>query len=171
MIRITETPLTSAQKRTLYKWGDDIFRVGGLDLSDLQWRTFDTGFLLTVNDVPVSYFRALRHTCEVDGQSIVIGGLGGLVTVQAQQRKGYGSQVTTEALRVMRDEWGVAAALAFCMDHTLAFYRRVGAMVLPGPVLVETRTGRKPQPFHALWWPFRAELASVTTLDLGCPLW
>lgn len=171
MIAITETPLTSELKRTLYHWGPDIFGVGALDLSDLQWRTFQTGFLLTVNGEPASYFRALRHTCLVGGQPIAIGGLGGLVTVPAHQRQGHGSSVVLAALKALRQEWRVDAALAFCLDSLLPFYRRLGAIVLPGPVMVHTRTKRAPAPFNALWWPFRPGMASVTSLDLESPLW
>jgi GNAT superfamily N-acetyltransferase len=171
MITIAETPMTSALKRTLYRWGPDIFRVGHLDLSDLQWCTFPTGFLLSVDGEPVSYFRALRHACQIDGRQVVIGGLGGLVTAPAYQRQGYGARVATAALNALRDDWRVDAALAFCLDHLLSFYGRLGACVLPGPVMVQTRTRTAPAPFNALWWPFRPELSTVTGFDLGCPLW
>jgi GNAT superfamily N-acetyltransferase len=171
VITITETPLTAAQKRTLYRWGQDIFQVRGVDTTSLTWRTFPTGFLLTVDGAPVSYFRALRHVCRVDGREVSIGGLGGLVTVPTHQRRGYGARLVTAALDALRDRWKVEAALAFCLDHTLDFYRRLGALVIPGPVLVETTTGTRPAPFHALWWPFQPALWPITTVELRSPLW
>lgn len=171
MITITETPLTAVLKRTLYRWGDDIFGVGSMDLTAWQWRTFDTGFLLTVNGEPASYFRALRQVCVVNGRDVEVGGLGGLVTVPVHQRQGYGARLVTATLAALRDEWKVQAALAFCLDHLLAFYRRLGAHVIPGPVLVETATGTRPAPFHALWWPFQPDLWPVDTVDLRSPLW
>lgn len=174
MITITETPLTAPMKRTLYRWGSDIFGVGHLDLSDLQWRRFPTGFLLSVDGHPVSYFRALRTTCQVDGRSVAIGGLGGLVTVPSHQRLGYGARVVTASIAALRDQWKVDAALAFCLDSLLPFYLRLSAVVVPGPVMVQTRTGRKPAPFNAIWWPFTHRaiwLTPTPTIDLGGPLW
>lgn len=171
MIAITQTRLTAAQKRTLYHWGKDIFSVGGLDLTAWQWREFPTGFLLTVNGLPASYFRALRHVCLVNGREVEIGGLGGLVTVPTFQRRGYGARLVAAALAALRDEWRVQAALAFCLDHLLSFYRRLGAHVIPGPVLVETADGHRPAPFHALWWPFRPDLWPIDTVNLRSPLW
>ena len=171
MITITETSLTAAHKRILYRWGTDIFGVAELDTTGLQWRTFDTGFLLTVDGAPASYFRALRAICDVDGQPVKVGGLGGLVTVPAHQRKGYGSRVVQASLAALRDRWQVEAALAFCLDPLLAFYRRLGALVIPGPVIIEAQNGPRPAPFHALWWPFRADLWPVKTVNLRGPLW
>lgn len=171
MIAITETPLTKALKRTLYHWGPDIFGIDHLDRASLLWRPCETGFLLTVDGQPASYFRALRATCQVDGRTVLIGGLGGLVTVPAHQRQGYGARVTTAAVTALRDVWRVEAALAFCLDHMLLFYRRLGALVVACPVLVQTRRGMEPSPFEAIWWPFRTELVSATTIDLGGPLW
>lgn len=171
MIAITETPLTAALKRTLYRWGQDIFGVADVDTTGLQWRSFDTGFLLTVDDVPVSYFRALRHVCHVDGQAVEVGGLGGLVTVPEYQRHGHGARLVRATLEALRDRWHVEAALAFCMDLRLAWYQRLGAELIPCPVLVETRTGTRPAPFHAILWPFRTGLWPVASVDLRSPLW
>src|SRR5262245_22785298 len=92
-IAITEEPLTASMRRTLYGWSDDVYGLGEFDKSDWQWRTFPTGFLLTVDGEPASYFRALRHTCRVDGRSVDIGGIGGLVTRPEYQRRGYGSRL------------------------------------------------------------------------------
>lgn len=171
MITITETPLTAALKRTLYRWGPDIFGVAGIDTTGLRWRTFSTGFLLSVNGAPASYFRALRHVCRVNEDAVEVGGLGGLVTVPAYQRRGYGARLVAATLSAVRDEWRVSAALAFCLDPLLGFYRRLDARVIEGPVLVETATGTRPAPFHALWWPFRPNLWPVTSVDLMSPLW
>lgn len=171
MSTLVETPLTAEQKRVLYHWGPDVFGVAHLDLSDLLWQTFPTGFLFTVKDQPVSYFRALRHTCTIDGRAVEIGGLGGLVTVPEHQHLGYGTRVAKAALKALRTEWCVDAALAFCLDPLVPFYTRLGAIVLPGPVTVQTRSGSAPAAFNALWWPFRSDLAAVTSFDLGGPLW
>lgn len=171
MIAITETRLTAAQKRTLYHWGEDIFGVSGIDTAGLRWREFLTGFLLTVDGQPTSYFRALSQVCCVNGAPVLVGGLGGLVTLPSAQRRGYGSRLVKAALTALRDHWHVEAALAFCLDPLLAFYRRLGALVIPCPVIVESETGPRAAPFHALWWPFRNDLWPVTTFDLRSPLW
>lgn len=171
MTEIIETPLTADLKRTLYRWSPDIFGVAGLDVSDLQWRTFSTGFLLTVDGDPVSYFRALRHVCRVDGKPVYVGGLGGLVTLPLYQRHGYGAELVRGVLAALRDRWRVEAALAFCLDPLLAWYRKLGAYLVHGPVIVNTRSGPKPAPFNTLWWPFRPALWPVTTIHLDSALW
>lgn len=172
MIAITETPLTKALKQTLYGWGEDIFRMRSVDVSGLCWRSYETGFLLTDNERPVSYFRALRHVCEMDGRDVVVGGLGGMVTIGTQQRKGYGSRLVEATIAALRDAWCVEAALAFCMDHTLAFYQRCQARVIRGRVMVLNAHGQEiAAPFHTLCWPFRPDLWPVETVQLRSPLW
>jgi GNAT superfamily N-acetyltransferase len=171
VIAITETPLTSALKRTLYRWGPDIFGVADMDTSGLTWRSYATGFLLTVDGAPASYFRALTHVCDVDGRPVTVGGLGGLVTLPEYQRRGYGSRLVRAVLVALRDRWHVDAALAFCLDTRLAFYRSLGAEVIPGRVTILATDGPRQAPFHTLWWPFRAGLWPVTTVNLRSPLW
>lgn len=171
MIAITETRLTAAQKRNLYHWGSDIFGVSGIDTTGLLWREFSTGFLLSVDGEPTSYFRALSHVCHVNGVPVLVGGMGGLVTVPAAQRRGYGARLVHATLTALREQWHVAAALAFCLDPLLTFYRRLGAEVLSCPVTIESETGPRVAPFNALWWPFRSDLWPVTTFDLRSPLW
>ena len=58
-----------------------------------------------------------------DGQTIKIGGVGGVITRQDARGRGYASAAMRAAISEMREKGGSDFALLVCEVHNFAFYR------------------------------------------------
>src|SRR6266850_1603936 len=118
--------LTEVEKQKLFGWGDDIFGASSLNL---QWRPKDTHFLLYVDGTPVSHVGVLKHVVSVDEEPVMVGGVGGVVTVPEQQRRGHARELMQRATRLL-EEWRVDAGLLFCVERRVPYYESQGWRVI-----------------------------------------
>jgi GNAT superfamily N-acetyltransferase len=98
-IRQTES-LTDAEKQQFFDWGDDIFGAANLNL---RWRPKDVHFVLYVDGTAVSHVGVLKHVVSVAGQAVTVGGVGGVVTVPAKQKRGYARELMQHAVRLFEE--------------------------------------------------------------------
>lgn len=77
-----------------------------------------------------------------NGESKMIGGVGGVMTHPAKQGKGYASQAMCEASELLAEELQVAFALLFCRPHLVEFYKRLMWKPFEGQVFVEQPKGK-----------------------------
>jgi GNAT superfamily N-acetyltransferase len=122
--------LTGPEKEKLFGWGNDIF---GADDLNLRWRPKDVHFLMEVDGDTVSHVGVLKHEVSVAGELVTVGGLGGVVTIPAFQRKGYARELMLHAAGFLR-EWRVEAGLLFCLRRRVPYYESQGWQVLKHPV-------------------------------------
>ena len=116
--------------------------------------------------MPVSHAGVLQHHGRANGRQALIGGIGGVVTVPAAQRRGYAGQLLRHAAAFLRDEWKVDFALLFCIDQRVRFYQRLEWAEVPGEVLIDQRHGKVPCPFHVMTLAFKPEFSRIEALDL-----
>ena len=141
--------LTDAEKEKLFGWGDDIF--GATDLN-LRWRPKDLHFLVDLDGEAVSHVGVLRHEVSVAGQLLTVGGVGGVVTIPAFQKKGYARELMQHTARFF-ENWQVDAGLLFCLRRRVPYYESQGWQVVPHPVLVEQPSGEIASPLEVMVLP------------------
>jgi len=78
--------------------------------------------------------------------SLRIGGIGGVRTSAAFQRRGYGARVVREAMAVARAHYQPAALALFTLDPLLDWYERLGFKRVEGAVTIRQPDGQD----HAL---------------------
>ncbi len=163
--------LSAEETRRLYGWGDNIFGTAGLDIT---YRTKEglVRFLLYAGaDEPVSHAAVLRHHARANGSAVLIGGIGGVVTVPEAQRRGYAAMVVRHAINVLRDRWAVDFALLFCVDRMVDYYQRLGFREVRCEVLIDQPAGKAPCPFHVMTLPFNPQVEVIDSLSLGSAPW
>lgn len=77
-----------------------------------------------------------------NGETKVIGGIGGVMTHPGKQGKGYASKAMDEAATIFDEKLNVAYALLFCRPHLVEFYKRLGWKPFQGQLFVEQPQGR-----------------------------
>ena len=99
-IRTFQT-LPEAERQALFGWGEDLFSVNALGL---QWRSKDRHFVLYEHGSPLASASVLRH----EVRNVVIGGLGGVITLPVARGRGLARQVVGRATEFMRDDLGAS---------------------------------------------------------------
>jgi len=167
-IKQTNT-LTEAEQKKLFGWGDDIFNVEPLTL---RWRHKDLRFVLFDDDAePVSHAGILKHFVAVDGQPVLVAGLGGVVTVPGARGRGFARQVVQEAMKFAEHDWRVEAGLLFCRSQMVAYYESLGWRVVESPVMIDQPEGKIVSPLQVMVIPFGKRVWSAGTVDLQSLPW
>lgn len=141
--------LTSSEKEKLFGWEVDIF---GADDLNLRWRPKDLHFLMEVDGETVSHVGVLKHEVSVAGQLVKVGGVGGVVTIPACQKKGYARELMQHTARFFKN-WQVDAGLLFCLRRRVPYYESQGWQVVNQPVLIEQPSGEFASPLEVMVLP------------------
>lgn len=145
-IRQVET-FSATERARLFGWGNNIFGTAGLGLS---WQHKDSHFILDSEGEPVSHVGILKHEVSVGGQPVLVGGVGGVVTVPAAQGRGYAGRLMRHAARFFAEEWRVEAGLLFCLPRMVPYYEALGWKIVEDIVLVEQPAGRIAAPLPVM---------------------
>jgi GNAT superfamily N-acetyltransferase len=142
--------LTEEQRAKLFEWGENIF---GVRDNELTWRHKDVHFLLTVNGELVSHVGVLKHEVSVDGQPILVGGVGGVVTIPQAQKRGF-ARVLMRHVAEFFVQWPVEAGLLFCLQRRIPLYQSLGWQLLSAPVVIQQPDGDRESPLKVMVLPF-----------------
>ncbi|NER80602.1 MAG: GNAT family N-acetyltransferase [Leptolyngbya sp. SIO1D8] len=91
------------------------------------------------------------------GESVTVGGVGGVVTIPEARRKGFARQLMQYVAKFLEHEWNVAAGLLFCFPGMVAYYEALGWQEAEGPVLIEQPNGKTTLPLQVMVLPLRKE--------------
>ncbi len=92
-----------------------------------EWARPDWHFLVWLADAQLAaYAGALTRTGLCDGQSALIGGIGGVKTHPAQRGQGYASAAIRQAVDYLAQETAADFSLLVCRAELLGFYERFG---------------------------------------------
>ena len=141
--------LTKAQEEKLFGWGDDIYEANDLNL---HWRPKDLHFLLQVSGETVSHVGVLTHEISIDGNAVRVGGVGGVVTPPAWQKRGYARALMQHAARFFETAH-VDAGFLFCLPRRVPFYESQGWRLVKYPVLIQQPQGEMVAPLEAMVLP------------------
>ncbi|HSS20026.1 MAG TPA: GNAT family N-acetyltransferase [Pyrinomonadaceae bacterium] len=138
--------LTEAQRAKLFEWGENIF---GVRAHELTWRHKDVHFLLTVDGELVSHVGVLKHEVSVAGRAVMVGGVGGVVTIPAAQKRGYAVELMRHTAEFFA-RWDVAAGLLFCLPRRVLLYQSLGWQLLHQPVIIQQPNGSIESPLDVM---------------------
>ena len=155
--------LKNAERQRLFGWGENIF--GDADFQ-LNWRKKDLHFLLYVDEKLVSHVGILLHIISTDCQTLNIGGVGGVVTVVEEQRKGYGALLMKHAGNFLIHTREVDFGLLFCLPRMISFYNSLGWKLTKQHILIEQPTGKIPSPLPVMVLPCSMQSWPDIEIDL-----
>jgi len=90
----------------------------------------------------VSQAGIVERTVTVAGEPVRLGGIGGVATLPALQKRGLASIAMKKAADFMRDSLKVDFGLLLCAAQTEPFYRKLGWRMVPGPLIVDQPRGK-----------------------------
>jgi GNAT superfamily N-acetyltransferase len=162
------TSLTEAEQKQLFGWGENIF---GVEAHSLQWRHKALRFILYDKDELVSHAGILKHSVSVNGKSILVAGLGGVVTVPTAQRRGFARRLVQHAMKYAETEWQVEAGLLFCRPEMIHYYAALGWQQVESPVMIDQSDGKIASPLPVMVLPFRDIHWPTGTIELESRPW
>ena len=90
----------------------------------------------------VSRLGLLTREIISNGETKMIGGIGGVLTHPESQSQGHASEAMQEAARLFDEEFKVAYALLFCGSRLVEFYKRLNWKPFKGVIYVDNLRGR-----------------------------
>jgi GNAT superfamily N-acetyltransferase len=162
-IRAFQT-LPEAERRALFGWGEDLFSVNA---RGLQWRPKDRHFVLYEDGLPLANASVLRH----EVRDMVVGGLGGVITLPEARGRGLARHVVGRATEFLRDDLQASFGLLFCLPRLVPFYRSLGWQVVEPGVLIDQPGGKIPSPVPVMILPFKDEPWPTERVDLDSLPW
>lgn len=113
------------------------------DDEDILWSEVNWYILVKVQEVIRSQLGIIERTGLVNGKPIRLGGIGGVATTPAWQRRGLSSQAMVKAQKYIKDTLRVDFGLLICGDHRVSFYQKFGWQVVEGPLFFDQPDGRR----------------------------
>ena len=108
----------------------------------VTWASPQWSILLWEHDALVTHVGLLVREILQDGTMKRIGGVGGVATHPAKQRRGFASQGMREAAERFDREFAISYALLFCRAELVPFYERLQWKPFMGKIFVEQPQGK-----------------------------
>src|SRR5687768_8320735 len=160
--------LPEAERQALSGWRGDLFGVNALGL---RWRSKDRHFVLYETGAPLANASVLRHEMQLGDRPVVIGGLGGVITLPEARGRGLARRVVGRATEFFREDLGASFGLLFCLPRLVPFYESQGWTLVEAGVLIDQPGGKVPSPVPVMVLPFEDEPWPAESVDLGSLPW
>lgn len=154
------------------QWQEHFF--GSLPLTaKYSWaRAKETRFNIFIykDDEIVSRVRIISRKAQIDSEKIQFGGIGGVMTAPAHQRKGFATLALREAERLIFQVLNARLGVLLCLPELVSFYQRFGWRRVECPVTFEQPAGMVVWSESAMFLPKAGENWIPRTFDLcGLP--
>jgi RimJ/RimL family protein N-acetyltransferase len=117
-------------------FGDDPYN--SLSYAKMEWNV-----LIYVGKVLASNVEIVQRTVTVDGQPLLVGGIGGVATLPEYRGRGLATRGMTAGVKFMKDELSLEYGLLITGSRRRTFYEGMGWQVIPEPAYFDQPTGKK----------------------------
>ena len=114
--------------------------------SSFRWAAPQWHVLASIDGALAASARLFERGIAVAGQSMHVGGVGGVMTLPEWRHRGLASLTLRRAAAFMRDELKVEFALLLCRDAVAPVYARLGWQFVAGPTTFDQPSGRATYP-------------------------
>ena len=142
--------LSDNEQTIIAGWGKHL---SGVDIYGLRWRDKQHYVLCYIGGHLVAKAGILKHHLVVGGASVCVGGVGGVVTMPAAQKCGYGTATMSYTAMQLRDRLKTPFGFLFCRNVLIPFYERLGWHRVYDPVKINQPTGSITCPLPAMFLP------------------
>jgi hypothetical protein len=118
--------INSDENQKIRVWSDDAF--GNLAIcKEFEYQSgADYCVLVYRGEELVSFAAVLKREIKVDGKSLVMGGVGGVITDPSFRQMGYASIAMKESLRIIFSALRADIGGLLCLGETSRFYSNLG---------------------------------------------
>lgn len=159
--------LTPSEKEYLSCWTRQVF--GGAAF-DYTWADVDWHVLVWIGAELVSHVEIIERTGMVGGQSVKLGGVGGVASADEWRGRGLATLAMEKAGEFLRGKLHVEFGLLICGQEMTSFYHRLGWEVVHGPLVFHQPEGKVTFEDVVMVLPCRGQQWPAGTIDLcGLP--
>ena len=159
--------LTLEERDFIGDWIGQVF--GGID-SKYEWAHGEWALLIRRNGGIVSYVEVVQRRIEVDGQSVDIGGIANVMTLEDWKRRGFASAAMRKCMDFICNKLSADFGLLVCEAELIPFYERLGWHVVSGPLVADQSRGKVVLPHVTMVFACKDREWPVGTIDLcGLP--
>jgi hypothetical protein len=156
--------LSDDERKTLFEWAENVF---GDDDAKYRWRPKDYHFITEEDGRVVSHVGVLKDTVRAGGQDVMVGGVGGVVTIPEAQGRHLVHAGMRRASEFMCAELGVEFGMLFCLQRLVPFYARQGWQLVEETVEFEQPAGKVVSPFRVMILPCGASVWPAGNVEVG----
>lgn len=135
----TVRDLTLEEEDEIYKLLAAAFEA---DISTWTWTPEDWRVLVRVDNRIVSHVSIVERTCLVKGQSVKVGGVGGVGTLPERRGQGLASLAMKQTADFLINQLKVDFGVLLCGNDLVPYYQRLGWRMIDDPVFFEEPAGR-----------------------------
>jgi predicted acetyltransferase len=177
-MRLDVTPdhlLSAADRQLINLLSDAVYPAGSAESwaeMPIQWAPQTIRVLIWEESRLVSHVGALVRAAALDGRSVQIGGIGGVMTRPGDQGRGYAKAGLVAMGHHLIDELQISFSLLFCASSLYSFYEKLDWRLLPIVPLVEQQGRAVPFTLNRAMVQDGIDSAPAAgTLDLCGPPW
>ena len=141
-----ESSLTEEQEAAILALGD-IWEAAHLGVS---WRPKEEHIVSYVDGKFAAKASILKHCVVINGEEVLVGGVGGVITMPAFQGQGHAVAVLNYLTDYLRDRLKLPFGLLFCRSALVPFYARFGWRVIEDTVYIQQPQGTITSPLPVM---------------------
>jgi len=137
--------LSDTQKENLKQLRAAVYPTAALGTllgKQITWMSPQWSVFVWDEDELVARVGLLTREIISNGETKIIGGVGGVLTHPQRQDKGHATEAMREVKRLFNEELQVAYALLFCDSRLIEFYKRLQWKPFEGQVFVQQLWGK-----------------------------
>lgn len=149
-IRIKETnQITDEQYQRLFGWDKDPFN---LTFKYLKWRKKEYSILVYNNEDLMSHVGLLKHSIKLPDETLIIGGVGSVITIPEAQGKGYATAGMKYAAKYIKEIYKADFGILVCNKELVPFYKKLRWKLLPSPIFFDQPDGKIKSPLEVMYF-------------------
>lgn len=138
----------------------------------IQWSSATHHVLLWEDEKLVSHIGLITREGTCDGETYLIGGIGGVQTHPDARGKGYAGKGIQHGVNFLTDTLNVDFSLLVCRDELIPYYGRLGWTLFEGDMLVRQTSGTEKFTFnHPMLIAGTKPIPSCKVIDLQGEPW
>ncbi len=162
-----ESRLTAEQEAAILALGD----VWESEHLGLTWRAKDQHLVRYVDGVFAAKASILQHSVVVDDKRVLVGGVGGVITMPTFQGQGHASAVLSYLGDYLRGQLRLPFGMLFCRPALVPFYGRFSWQLITDTVYVEQPNGVVASPLPVLYACYSNQPWPKGTVHLNSEPW
>ncbi len=159
--------LSDEQKAAILALGD----IWESEHLGLIWRAKDLHIMRYVDGEFAAKASILRHSVEINGQNVLVGGVGGVITMPAFQGQGHASAVLNYLTDYLRNHLQLPFGMLFCRPALVPFYGRFGWHLIEDTVYLEQPNGVMASPLPVMYAGYSNQSWPKGTVYLNSEPW
>lgn len=142
--------LSDAEQHEAYQLLKSVF---GGEVSVWTWAEDDWRLLARVNGKMVTHIGIVVRTCLVKNQTVKVGGIGGVATLEEWRGQGLATQAMRAAADFLKKQLKVDFGMLFCSREMVPFYQRLGWRLIDAPVFFDQPGGKMQSDCPVMYLP------------------